>query len=148
MATAVLWTGSAVFFETAGRRIGSLNVNLLRLLLASGFLAVQEEFGSFDAYLWAWGDGMPVVTRREPADGLPAAIQWHPALVIMIVPIQHHANPIRCQQRPNARHASIGSFRPDVEKWFMIIGDRAGIGIGRQVLLQPLGDIQSGWLIR
>ena len=60
MATAVLWTGSAVFFETAGRRIGSLNVNLLRLLLASGFLAVQGlvvhgRALPLDAPLEAWG---------------------------------------------------------------------------------------------
>ncbi len=39
---------------------------------ARAFLAVQEEFGSFDAYLWAWVDGTPVVTRRRPGDGLPA----------------------------------------------------------------------------
>ena len=39
---------------------------------ARAFLAVQEECGSFDAYLWDWVDGAPVVTRRAAADGLPA----------------------------------------------------------------------------
>lgn len=29
--TAVCWTLSAIFFEKAGRRVGSLSVNILRL---------------------------------------------------------------------------------------------------------------------
>ena len=40
---------------------------------ARAFLAVQDEFGSFDAYLWDRVDGRPVVTRRRPDDGLPAS---------------------------------------------------------------------------
>ena len=33
------------------------------------FLRVQEEFGSFDAYLWSWVDGVPIVNRpRSMAD--------------------------------------------------------------------------------
>ena len=39
---------------------------------ARAFLAVQEQFGSFDAYLWAWVDGTPVVHRRAPEAGVPA----------------------------------------------------------------------------
>ena len=39
---------------------------------ARAFLAVQDEFGSFDAYLWGWVDGTPVVTRRPPGEHLPA----------------------------------------------------------------------------
>jgi len=39
---------------------------------ARAFLAVQEEFASFDAYLWAWVDGTPVVNRRGVTDGPPA----------------------------------------------------------------------------
>jgi len=39
---------------------------------AAAFLEVQREFGSFDAYLWAHVDGRPIVTRRGPADELPA----------------------------------------------------------------------------
>jgi len=34
LSTAVLWTATAVFFEAASRRLGSLAVNVLRLLLA------------------------------------------------------------------------------------------------------------------
>ncbi len=39
---------------------------------AAAFLGVQREFGSFDAYLWAYVDGRPIVTRRSPAEELPA----------------------------------------------------------------------------
>jgi len=39
---------------------------------ARAFLAVQEEAGSFDAYLWSWVDGTPIVTRRPPDDPPPA----------------------------------------------------------------------------
>ncbi|OON77287.1 DNA-3-methyladenine glycosylase I [Streptomyces tsukubensis] len=35
---------------------------------ARGFLAVREEFGSFDAYLWQWTGGVPVVSRPGPGD--------------------------------------------------------------------------------
>ncbi|HVC66920.1 MAG TPA: DNA-3-methyladenine glycosylase I [Acidimicrobiales bacterium] len=39
---------------------------------ARAFLDVQDGFGSFDAYLWQWVDGTPVVHRRAPTAGLPA----------------------------------------------------------------------------
>ncbi|MGD0474208.1 MAG: DNA-3-methyladenine glycosylase I [Candidatus Velthaea sp.] len=39
---------------------------------AAAFLRVQRERGSFDAYLWAFVGGVPVVTRRPPAEELPA----------------------------------------------------------------------------
>ena len=61
MATAVLWAGSAVSFESAGRRIGSLPVNLIRLALASVFLA-----------LW----GLIVHGRPLPLDAPPEAVGW------------------------------------------------------------------------
>jgi DNA-3-methyladenine glycosylase I len=38
---------------------------------ARSFLAVQREFGSFDAYLWAFVGGKPVVNRPGPR-GVPA----------------------------------------------------------------------------
>jgi DNA-3-methyladenine glycosylase I len=38
---------------------------------AAAFLRVQAEFGSFDAYLWKFVDGVPVVTRRPPTEELP-----------------------------------------------------------------------------
>jgi DNA-3-methyladenine glycosylase I len=38
---------------------------------AAAFMRVQAEFGSFDAYLWKFVDGVPVVTRRPPTEELP-----------------------------------------------------------------------------
>lgn len=39
---------------------------------AAKFLEVQEEFGSFDAYIWRFVDGRPMINhRRKPAD-IPA----------------------------------------------------------------------------
>ena len=40
---------------------------------AQAFLAVQREFGSFDAYLWGFVDGQPVVTRG--AAGEPGLVR-------------------------------------------------------------------------
>jgi DNA-3-methyladenine glycosylase I len=39
---------------------------------AAAFLEVQHVFGSFDAYLWAFVDGTPIVTRRSDGDEPPA----------------------------------------------------------------------------
>ena len=39
---------------------------------AKAFLAVQGEFGSFDAYVWQFVGGAPVVHRRERSGQLPA----------------------------------------------------------------------------
>jgi DNA-3-methyladenine glycosylase I len=39
---------------------------------ARAFLAVQKEFGSFDAYLWKFVDGRPLVHRASAGEGLPA----------------------------------------------------------------------------
>lgn len=36
------------------------------------FLQIQEEFGSFDAYLWGFVDGKPIVNAFETIDELPA----------------------------------------------------------------------------
>jgi len=40
LATAVCWTGTAVAFEKAGKKIGTLSLNLIRLVLAFVFLAI------------------------------------------------------------------------------------------------------------
>lgn len=40
LATAFLWTLSTLFFSSAGRRVGSLSVNLIRLAMAGVFFAV------------------------------------------------------------------------------------------------------------
>ncbi|MGI8333026.1 DNA-3-methyladenine glycosylase I [Actinomadura scrupuli] len=42
---------------------------------ARAFLAVREEYGSFDAYLWRWVGGTPVVNRPAASDPLPASTE-------------------------------------------------------------------------
>jgi DNA-3-methyladenine glycosylase I len=42
------------------------------ILNAKAFLAVQKEFGSFDAYIWKFADGKPRVNRRRAMKQLPA----------------------------------------------------------------------------
>lgn len=61
LGVSVCWTLSALFFEKAGHKIGSLSVNFIRLLLAIGFLGITTFFsrGMFfptDAttYQWFW----------------------------------------------------------------------------------------------
>jgi DNA-3-methyladenine glycosylase I len=39
---------------------------------AKAFLAVQREFGSFDAYVWKFVDGAPLVNRRRTLKDIPA----------------------------------------------------------------------------
>jgi DNA-3-methyladenine glycosylase I len=39
---------------------------------AQAFLAVQEEFGSFDAYLWRWVGGKPLTNRWRSHAEVPA----------------------------------------------------------------------------
>jgi DNA-3-methyladenine glycosylase I len=39
---------------------------------AQAFLAVQQEFGTFDRYLWAFVDGRPIVNARRSLEELPA----------------------------------------------------------------------------
>jgi DNA-3-methyladenine glycosylase I len=39
---------------------------------AKAFLAVQREFGSFDAYVWGLVDGTPTVNRRRAPKDVPA----------------------------------------------------------------------------
>lgn len=40
---------------------------------AKAFLAVQEEFGSFDAYQWQFVDGRPIQGRRRSMGDVPAS---------------------------------------------------------------------------
>lgn len=61
LGTAACWTLTALSFEAAGRRIGSLTVNLLRLVLAIGLLAAAG---------WAFR-GLPF-----PTDATPHAWLW------------------------------------------------------------------------
>lgn len=59
--TTVFWTITALAFENASKRIGSLHVNLLRLALASVYLAVFSWFyrgmafpADASAHTWLW----------------------------------------------------------------------------------------------
>ncbi len=54
--TALSWTATMMAFEAAGRRVGSLNVNFLRVVIATVFLAV---FGYLQRGLWLPFDASP-----------------------------------------------------------------------------------------
>jgi DNA-3-methyladenine glycosylase I len=47
---------------------------------AQAFLRVQEEFGSFDRYMWSFVDGLPVVNRFESLDEIPATTELSDAI--------------------------------------------------------------------
>lgn len=42
---------------------------------ARAFREVQAEFGSFDAYLWGWVNGEPIVNHFESMDEIPATTE-------------------------------------------------------------------------
>lgn len=43
------------------------------VLNAQAFLRVQKEFGSFDAYIWKFVDGAPIINRWTSLGDLPAS---------------------------------------------------------------------------
>lgn len=47
---------------------------------ARAFLAIQEAFGSFDAYVWRFVDGRPVRERRRSSADIPASTPLSDAL--------------------------------------------------------------------
>lgn len=47
---------------------------------ARGFLAIQEEFGSFDAYLWRFVDGRPIQNAWTALSQIPASTPISDAL--------------------------------------------------------------------
>jgi DNA-3-methyladenine glycosylase I len=47
---------------------------------ARAFLAVQKEFGSFDAYLWRFVDGAPKINRPKTMKDVPASTPESDAL--------------------------------------------------------------------
>ena len=47
---------------------------------AREFLRVQDEFGSFDAYIWRFVDGKPIVNRRKWQQDVPATSSESDAL--------------------------------------------------------------------
>ncbi|MFA6066729.1 MAG: DNA-3-methyladenine glycosylase I [Candidatus Babeliaceae bacterium] len=38
---------------------------------AQVFLVIQQEFGSFDAYIWNFVNGVPIINRRQQAQDVP-----------------------------------------------------------------------------
>ncbi|MBJ6724591.1 DNA-3-methyladenine glycosylase I [Geomesophilobacter sediminis] len=58
--------------------------NRLKIAAAVGnaraFLKVQEEFGSFDAYLWRFVDGKPIQNARKTLSDIPASTPVSDAL--------------------------------------------------------------------
>ena len=61
LGVSVCWTMSALFFEKAGHKIGSLSVNFIRLLFAIGFLGITTLVSSgiffptdATSYQWFW----------------------------------------------------------------------------------------------
>lgn len=59
--TACCWTATSLAFQTAGRRVGSLPVNLVRLVIATGILALWGALfhgrplpTDASAHNWAW----------------------------------------------------------------------------------------------
>jgi DNA-3-methyladenine glycosylase I len=47
---------------------------------ARAFLAVQQEFGSFDAYIWQFVDGAPIVNSYASSKDLPATSRQSDAM--------------------------------------------------------------------
>jgi DNA-3-methyladenine glycosylase I len=47
---------------------------------AKAFLKVREEFGSFDAYLWRFVDGKPVINHRKTMKEVPARTEISDAM--------------------------------------------------------------------
>jgi len=47
---------------------------------AQAFLAVQKEFGSFDAYIWQFVSGQPIQNRWKRTDQLPARSEQSDAM--------------------------------------------------------------------
>ncbi len=65
--TALMWSASVIFFSYAGRKISALNLNLIRLVLASIFLGITLSFMAYsplpkganlEAWLWLGGSGL------------------------------------------------------------------------------------------
>jgi DNA-3-methyladenine glycosylase I len=47
---------------------------------ARAFLAIQEEFGSYDDYVWRFVDGKPIVRRPKTSKGVPVSTKESDAL--------------------------------------------------------------------
>ena len=47
---------------------------------AKALLKIRREFGSFDAYIWRFVDGKPIVNRRRRAEDVPASTKQSEAM--------------------------------------------------------------------
>jgi DNA-3-methyladenine glycosylase I len=47
---------------------------------AKALLKIRREFGSFDAYIWRFVDGKPIVNRRRRAEDVPASTERSEAM--------------------------------------------------------------------
>ncbi len=47
---------------------------------AKALLKIRREFGSFDAYIWSFVDGKPIVNRRRKAEDVPASTEQSEAM--------------------------------------------------------------------
>ena len=47
---------------------------------AKAFLEIQKEFGSFDAYIWKFVDGIPINNKRKTFKGVPATSEISDAM--------------------------------------------------------------------
>jgi DNA-3-methyladenine glycosylase I len=47
---------------------------------ARAFLAIQEQFGSYDAYVWRFVDGKPIERRPRTSKGVPVSTKESDAL--------------------------------------------------------------------
>ncbi len=50
------------------------------ILNAKAFLKVREEFGTFDAYLWRFVDGKPIINHRKSMKEVPATTKESDAM--------------------------------------------------------------------
>jgi DNA-3-methyladenine glycosylase I len=51
---------------------------------AKAFLQIQDELGSFDAFIWSFVDGAPVVNRWERSKQIPATTKQSDALALAL----------------------------------------------------------------
>jgi DNA-3-methyladenine glycosylase I len=93
---------------------------------ARAFLEVQREHGSFDAWLWAFVGGRPIVNRRRSAAQVPARTPAADALSAALLGLGFRfVGPTICQAYMQAvgmvNDHTTGCFR-----WAALAGERSG----------------------
>jgi hypothetical protein len=71
---------------------------------AQRFLDVQEAFGSFDAYIWRFVDGKPIVNRWKSLKQVPASTQASDALSKDLKAARLQVRRLHHLLRPHAGH--------------------------------------------